>query len=194
MIVAFMNATLWSRALHVTPMQLTGSCSTPLHAESSGATDPTEHRNWNDVGRFSRLLFNWIVYSSCPKRLYTRPSDFLRPQSQPAFSANMLAKAATRALQIAPIQTVDRSAWTTLFRAYIDFYGASIPETQYQSTFDRLVDPAKDLHCLVLRTPDESGGERKLFGIAHFYPHQTPWSEKPIMHLNGKILRQRPTS
>jgi hypothetical protein len=103
----------------------------------------------------------------------------------------MLAKAATRALQIAPIQAVDKSAWSTLFRAYIDFYGASIPETQYHSTFDRLIDPAKDLHCLVLRTPDGSGEERKLFGIAHFYPHQTPWSEKPIMHLNGKALRQR---
>ena len=102
----------------------------------------------------------------------------------------MLAKAATRALQIAPIQAVDKSAWSTLFRAYIDFYGASIPETQYHSTFDRLIDPAKDLHCLVLRTPDGSGEERKLFGIAHFYPHQTPWSEKPIMHLNGKALRQ----
>ena len=98
----------------------------------------------------------------------------------------MLAKAATRALQIAPIQAVDKPAWTTLFRAYVDFYGASLPETQYQSTFDRLVDPKKDLHCLVLRTPDESSEERKLFGIAHFYPHQTPWSEKPIMHLNGK--------
>ena len=103
----------------------------------------------------------------------------------------MLAKAATKALQIAPIQAVDKSAWSTLFRACIDFYGASIPETQYDSTFDRLIDPAKDLHCLVLRTPDGSGEERKLFGIAHFYPHQTPWSEKPIMHLNGKALRQR---
>jgi hypothetical protein len=78
-----------------------------------------------------------------------------------------------------------------LFRAYIDFYKSSIPETQYQSTFDRLIDPAKDLHCLVLRTPGGSEEKRKLFGIAHFYPHQTPWSEKPIMHLNGKPLCQR---
>jgi hypothetical protein len=106
----------------------------------------------------------------------------------------MLAKAATKALQIAPIQAVDKPAWSTLFRAYVDFYGASLPETQYQSTFDRLIDPTKDLHCLVLRTPDDSGEERKLFGIAHFYPHQTPWSEKPIMHLNGKILLPIPSS
>lgn len=113
-------------------------------------------------------------------------SNLFQSQPLPAFSATMLAKAATRALQIAPIQAVDKPAWTTLFRAYVDFYGASLPETQYQSTFDRLIDPKKDLHCLVLRTPDESTEERKLFGIAHYYPHQTPWSEKPIMHLNGK--------
>lgn len=103
----------------------------------------------------------------------------------------MLAKAATKALQIAHLQAVDQSAWKSLFKAYIDFYKSSIPETQYQSTFDRLIDPAKDLHCLVLRTPDGSGEKRKLFGIAHFYPHQTPWSEKPIMHLNGEPLYQR---
>jgi hypothetical protein len=126
--------------------------------------------------------------------LHTLPSQSFLAQSLPAITANMLAKAATKALQIAPIQAVDKPAWTSLFRAYVDFYGASLPETQYQSTFDRLIDPKKDLHCLVLRTPDELGEERKVFGIAHFYPHQTPWSEKPIMHLNGKIMRQRSTS
>jgi hypothetical protein len=106
----------------------------------------------------------------------------------------MLAAMAARTLQISPLQAVDRSAWTTLFRAYVDFYGASIPETQYQNTFDRLTDPTKDLQCLVLQSSDESGQERKLFGIAHFYPHQTPWSDKQIMHLNGKLPRQRSVS
>jgi len=87
--------------------------------------------------------------------LHTLPANFFQVQSLPAVTANMLAKAATRALQIAPIQAVDQPAWTSLFRAYVDFYGASLPETQYQSTFDRLIDPKKDLHCLVLRTPDD---------------------------------------
>lgn len=85
----------------------------------------------------------------------------------------MLVKASTKALQIAPLQAVGKPAWATLLRAYVDFYGASTPGTQYLSTFDRLIDPARDLHCLVVRTSDGSGEERKLFGIAHACPHQT---------------------
>jgi hypothetical protein len=83
---------------------------------------------------------------------------------------------------ITAIRKTDFAEWSRLFHAYIDFYKSSIPEAQYQATFDRLIDPKRDLYGLVLRSVQD---EHKLFGIAHYYPHQTPWSEKQIMHLNG---------
>ena len=86
---------------------------------------------------------------------------------------------------ITSLEDFDFDEWNRLFRAYIDFYKATIPETQYRRTFDRLVDPNADLYGLALRDIQDAD---KLYGIAHFYPHQTPWSEKQIMHFNGKFF------
>jgi hypothetical protein len=83
---------------------------------------------------------------------------------------------------ITAFRKTDFTEWSRLFHAYIDFYKSSIPEAQYQATFDRLIDPKRDLYGLALRSATD---ENKLFGIAHYYPHQTPWAEKQIMHLNG---------
>lgn len=85
---------------------------------------------------------------------------------------------------VRPIVESDFEAWKPLFRAYIDFYKSSLPDEQYQNTFDRLVDPSKDLYGLVMEQDKEEGGG--LVAIAHYFPHQTPWSEKQVMHLNGE--------
>jgi hypothetical protein len=76
----------------------------------------------------------------------------------------------------------DWTAWEPLFKAYIDFYKTSIPAEQYEKTFNRLVDPDTDLYGLVM-TDDQD--QSKLLAIAHYFPRQTPWSEKKVMHLNG---------
>jgi hypothetical protein len=80
------------------------------------------------------------------------------------------------------IVQADCAAWEPLFRAYIDFYKTSLPEEQYQKTFNRLVNPESELYGLVLTEPDD---EKKLLAFAHFFPRQTSWSDKKVMHLNG---------
>lgn len=87
----------------------------------------------------------------------------------------------TTSAQIGSLQGHDYADWEKLFRAYIDFYETTIPDEQYARTFQRLIKPDGDLQALVLRGEDEA-----LLGIAHFYTHQTPWSEGSIMHLNGR--------
>lgn len=94
-------------------------------------------------------------------------------------------KAAAKAVQIGPILASDYPSWARLFRGYVDFYKSSLPDEQYKSTFSRLTDPASDLSGLALR---EAGADGRLLGIMHFFPHQTPWSEKQIMHINGTRL------
>ncbi|KAF2149779.1 putative acetyltransferase [Myriangium duriaei CBS 260.36] len=83
------------------------------------------------------------------------------------------------------LQQSDYAEWERLFRAYVAFYKSSLPDEQYRKTFDRLLDPSKDLYGLVLRDPEDHS---KLIGLAHFYPHQTPWSEKLIMHFNDLFI------
>ncbi|EWZ97227.1 D-amino-acid N-acetyltransferase [Fusarium oxysporum] len=76
----------------------------------------------------------------------------------------------------------DYEEWSKLFRAYIDFYKSKIDEDQYARTFDRIIEEKNGLQALVVR--QVRGEEKKLVGIAHFFPEQTPWSEKQILLLN----------
>ena len=86
---------------------------------------------------------------------------------------------------ITKLNSNDFNEWATLFRSYIDFYETTIPEDQYRKTFDRILDPNSDLYALVMRQKQQSSENGKMIAIAHYFPQQTPWSEKKIMLLNG---------
>jgi hypothetical protein len=78
----------------------------------------------------------------------------------------------------------DFEEWSKLFHDYIAFYNSKIEEEQYARTFDRIIEGKNGLQALIVR--QVHGDEKKLVGIAHFFPEQTPWSEKQILLLNGK--------
>ncbi|KAM0541335.1 hypothetical protein ACHAPJ_013283 [Fusarium lateritium] len=83
-------------------------------------------------------------------------------------------------------QRSDFDEWSKLFRAYIDFYKSTIEEGQYARTFDRILEEKDGLQALVVR--QVRGEEKTLVGIAHFFPEQTPWSEKKILLLNDLFI------
>lgn len=87
--------------------------------------------------------------------------------------------------QINEPTSADFDEWSAMFRAYIDFYQATIEEEQYRRTFDRILNKENDLQALVLRRTID--GKQSIVGIAHFFPEQTPWSEKQILMLNGEF-------
>lgn len=80
----------------------------------------------------------------------------------------------------------DFDEWAALFRGYINFYETSITDDQYRKIFERILDSKSDLDALVMRQQGESGNS-KIIALAHFFPEQTPWSEKKIMLLNGRL-------
>ena len=86
---------------------------------------------------------------------------------------------------ITKLNSNDFDEWAALFRGYIVFYETTIPEDQYRKTFDRILDPNSDLYALVMRQKQQESENGKMIAIAHFFPQQTPWSEKKIMLLNG---------
>lgn len=126
-----------------------------------------------NTGRLLQLGF--------PQILLSNPSPISHLVFR-SFNCIMMKSAAAKAVQIGPILATDFPSWSKLFHAYVDFYKSSLPDEQYKSTFARLTDPKTDLSGLALR---EEGPDGKLIGIMHFFPHQTPWSEKQIMHING---------
>lgn len=116
-----------------------------------------------------------------PLHAFTRTAPLRINSISP--SRNMSTPTSPSEPRITPLSKDDYPEWQRLFRLYIDFYKASLPDTQYALTFARLVDPQKDLNGLVLR---DAADPRKLYGLAHYFPVQTPWAEGEIMHLNGE--------
>ena len=100
--------------------------------------------------------------------------------------ARLSKMASPEQFSITKLDRNDFDEWAALFRGYINFYETSIPDDQYRKTFERILDSKSDLDALVMRQQGESGNS-KIIAFAHFFPEQTPWSEKKILLLNGKL-------
>ncbi|KAJ5087556.1 hypothetical protein N7456_011172 [Penicillium angulare] len=96
--------------------------------------------------------------------------------------------ASTDEISITKLNHDDLNEWAALFKDYIKFYGTSLPEEQYEKTFQRILDSESDLNALVMRERQGESQETKMVGIAHFFPQQTPWSEKQMMLLNDLFV------
>lgn len=70
-----------------------------------------------------------------------------------------------RMLTVGRLEAADRPAWETLFRAYIDFYERTEPQSMYDRAWDEFqADEA--MHALGARTDDG-----RLVGIVHYLVH-----------------------
>jgi len=79
---------------------------------------------------------------------------------------------------IRPLKRADQDAWHGLWTAYLAFYGTSVQDAVYATTFDRLLgdDPA-DFQALVAEQ-DET-----LVGLAHFLFHRHCWRVEDSCYL-----------
>lgn len=84
-------------------------------------------------------------------------------------------------MSVSRIVASDFDQWLGLFRQYIAFYKSTIPEEQYQNTFNRIIAPDGDLSGFVIREEDGT-----LNGLAHYLFHTSSWSDKPVCYLNGE--------
>ena len=86
--------------------------------------------------------------------------------------------AMTASFNIAPLAPADRPAWDALWQGYLEFYKTSVPPEQYDLTFARYTDPARD---------DMKGwmawdGDTAL-GLVHVIAHPHGWKAEDVSYL-----------
>jgi hypothetical protein len=84
-------------------------------------------------------------------------------------------------MSISTLTADDFDGWAPIWRQYLAFYKTELPESQYRNTFQRIIDPSGDLEAFVLR--DDNG---HIFGLCHYFFHQSAWTDKAVCYLNGK--------
>ena len=79
-------------------------------------------------------------------------------------------------IEITALRHEDRARWTTLWRAYLDFYGTTLPEAVFEATWSRLL-AGRELHGMAARADGE------IVGITHFLFHPSCWTLTPVCYL-----------
>ena len=84
-------------------------------------------------------------------------------------------------MPIAAPKPTEYSDWYGIWRAFVDHMDATLPEAQYQNSWDRVQDPNGDLHALLARD-DESGA---VVGIAQYMVITRSWKSTSVVYLEG---------
>lgn len=79
---------------------------------------------------------------------------------------------------IRPLTQSDEPQWRRLWRAYLEFYESSVPETVTATTFSRLLDEKRPQQNALVA---EQGG--RLVGIVHFIYHAHNWRAEDVCYL-----------
>ena len=85
-------------------------------------------------------------------------------------------------VSVRPIKDSDRQIWNQLWRGYIEFYKASIPEEQYELTWQRLLDPNYNEHGFVALL------DGKVEGITHYSFQNSTWAPKNYCYLEDLFV------
>ena len=81
-------------------------------------------------------------------------------------------------VEIRPLQAADFAAWQGLWAEYLAFYGTSVPEAVFMSTFERLLgDDQQDFNSL-LAVQDGIP-----VGLVHFLFHRHCWRVENVCYL-----------
>jgi GNAT superfamily N-acetyltransferase len=85
---------------------------------------------------------------------------------------------------ITPFRPDDRANWAELWRGYLDFYETSLPEANYDHTWQRLLAPGP-IFGFGARIGNETA---PLVGITHYLFHDHAWSHKQVCYLGDLFV------
>lgn len=71
----------------------------------------------------------------------------------------------------------DEPVWRKLWRGYVDFYAASVPDGVTTRTWNRILDPDSAVMCIVAEV------DGQVRGFANCVVHENTWETQPICYL-----------
>jgi GNAT superfamily N-acetyltransferase len=86
---------------------------------------------------------------------------------------------------ITPLRPEDRARWAELWRGYLEFYEAVLPEAIYADTWRRLMAPDGTVRGFGARLGDAAA---PLVGITHYLFHASCWTPKEICYLQDLFV------
>ncbi len=81
-------------------------------------------------------------------------------------------------IDIRPVTAEDNAVWRSLWTAYLTFYGTTVPETVYATTFDRLLSGDPWMPSGRLAWVDG-----KAVGLVHYLYHAHCWRVERVCYL-----------
>lgn len=78
----------------------------------------------------------------------------------------------------------DRAAWEPLFRGYLTFYEASLPDDMIETTWQRLLDDDVQFHIGLVAVADDDVP----IGLAHVLFHRSTWSPTYYCYLEDLFV------
>lgn len=94
-------------------------------------------------------------------------------------------------VNVRPVTASDYAAWRPLWDGYNAFYGrfgaTALPEHITASTWQRFLDPAEPVHCLVAQEADSGGA---LLGLTHYLYHRSMTRIEPVCYLSDLFTRE----
>ncbi len=85
---------------------------------------------------------------------------------------------------VSEMRREDQARWKELWRGYLDFYQATLPDEIYERTWRRLMDKSGTLRGLCVRDPSDE----TMLGIVHFLFHESAWTDKWICYLQDLFV------
>ncbi|MRU17090.1 GNAT family N-acetyltransferase [Roseovarius sp. A21] len=77
-----------------------------------------------------------------------------------------------------PLRREDHARWRELWTGYLEFYGSSVPDEVYDTTFERLLDSERPQQCAFVA---ETGGE--VIGLVHVVYHAHNWRVEDVCYI-----------
>ncbi|NDV85522.1 GNAT family N-acetyltransferase [Aurantimonas aggregata] len=82
------------------------------------------------------------------------------------------------AVSMRPLAPADEAEWRRLWTAYLDFYGTSVSEAVYASSFARMLSgEASEYRCLIAEV------DGRPVGLAHYLFHRHGWRVENVCYL-----------
>ncbi len=80
-------------------------------------------------------------------------------------------------IQILPLCNEHHDAWRVLWTGYLDFYQAELADGVWETTWQRLLDPAEPMHAALAWRDGEA------LGLVHFIYHRSCWTVQDYCYL-----------